>query len=116
MKQVHGIEDLRMLERVLGQPNVNLTIDRAKADRFGINVADVQDAIETAVGGKAVSQILKGEERFDLVVRYQEPYRKTIENIANIQILSPSEGLLGRITKEAISKATFKLHIEHSAP
>jgi cobalt-zinc-cadmium resistance protein CzcA len=89
MKQVHGIEDLGIF-RVLGQPNVNLTIDRAKADRFGINVADVQDAIETAVGGKAVSQILKGEERFDLVVRYQEPYRKTIENIANIQILSPS--------------------------
>ena len=89
MKKVRGIEDLGIF-RVLGQPNVNLTVDRAKADRFGINVADVQDAIETAVGGKAVSQILKGEESFDLVVRYQEPYRKTIEDIANIRILAPS--------------------------
>ncbi|MGO9138390.1 MAG: efflux RND transporter permease subunit [Syntrophales bacterium] len=89
MKNVRGIEDLAIF-RVLGQPNVNLTIDRAKAERFGINVTDVQDAIETAVGGKPVSQILKGEERFDLVVRYQETYRKTVEDIANIRILAPS--------------------------
>jgi len=89
MRNIRGIEDLGIF-RVLGQPNVNLTVDRAKADRFGINVADVQDAIETAVGGKAVSQILKGEERFDLAVRYQDPYRKTVEDIANIRILGPS--------------------------
>jgi heavy metal efflux system protein len=89
MKKVRGIEDLGIF-RVLGQPNVNLTVDRAKADRFGINVVDVQDAIETAVGGKPVSQILKGDERYDLVVRYQEPYRRTIEDIANIRILAPS--------------------------
>ena len=76
--------------RVLGQPNVNLIVDRAKADRFGINVADVQDAIQTAVGGNPVSQILMGEQRFDLVVRYQEPFRSTIDDIANIRILAPS--------------------------
>ncbi|MGO9209215.1 MAG: efflux RND transporter permease subunit [Terriglobales bacterium] len=89
MSGVRGIEDLGIF-RVLGQPNVNLTVDRVKADRYGINVADVQDAIETAVGGKAVSQILKGEQRFDLVVRYQEPYRRTVQDIANIRILAPS--------------------------
>jgi len=65
-------------------------IDRAKADRFGINVSDIQDAIETAVGGKAVSQVLKGEERYDLVVRYQPEYRSTIEEIQNIRLLAPS--------------------------
>jgi len=89
MSTVRGVQDLGIF-RVLGQPNVNLTVDRAKADRYGINVADVQDAIETAVGGKAVSQILKGEQRFDLVVRYQEPYRRSVEDIANIRILAPS--------------------------
>jgi cobalt-zinc-cadmium resistance protein CzcA len=89
MRTVPGIADLGVF-RVLGQPNVNLIIDRAKADRFGINVSDVQDAIETAVGGKAVSQILKGERRYDLVVRYQEPYRRTVEDISNIRILAPS--------------------------
>ncbi len=73
-----------------GQPNVNLIVDRAAADRFGINVSDVQDAVETAVGGKAVSQILIGEQRYDLTVRYQEPFRRTVEDIANIRILAPS--------------------------
>ena len=76
--------------RVVGQPNLNLTVNRQKADRFGINVADVQDAIETAAGGKAVSQILQGERKFDLTVRYQESFRKTPEDIADIRILAPS--------------------------
>jgi heavy metal efflux system protein len=89
MSAVRGVQDLGIF-RVLGQPNVNLIVDRAKADRYGINVADVQDAVETAVGGKAVSQILKSEQRFDLVVRYQEPYRRTVEDIANIRILAPN--------------------------
>ena len=89
MSTVRGVQDLGVF-RVLGQPNMNLIVDRAKADRYGINVADVQDAIETAVGGKAVSQILKGEQHFDLVVRYQEPYRRSIEDIANVRILAPS--------------------------
>jgi cobalt-zinc-cadmium resistance protein CzcA len=89
MRTVPGVADLGVF-RVLGQPNVNLFVDRGKADRFGINVADVQDAVETAVGGKAVSQILKGERRYDLMVRYQEPYRRTVEDISNIRILAPS--------------------------
>ena len=46
-------------------------MDRKQAARYGMNVADVQDAIETAVGGKAVSQVLQGEQRYDLVVRYR---------------------------------------------
>ncbi len=89
MNRVQGIADLGVF-RVVGQPNVNLNVDRVKADRYGINVADIQDAVETAVGGKAVSQILDGERRFDLVVRYQEPYRKSVEAISEIRILAPS--------------------------
>jgi cobalt-zinc-cadmium resistance protein CzcA len=65
-------------------------VDRARADRYGINVADIQDAVETAVGGKAVSQLLLGERRFDIVVRYKEPYRRTVDDIQNIRILAPS--------------------------
>jgi cobalt-zinc-cadmium resistance protein CzcA len=89
MRQVPGIADLGVF-RVIGQPNVNLVVDRQAADRYGINVADIQDAVETAAGGKAVTQILDGERRFDVVVRYQEPYRRTIADIANIRILAPS--------------------------
>ena len=89
MSPIPGVQDLGIF-RVIGQPNVNLIVNRAKADRYGINVSDVQDAIETAAGGKAVSQILKGEARYDLVVRYEAPYRSTIGDLANIRILAPS--------------------------
>jgi cobalt-zinc-cadmium resistance protein CzcA len=89
MKTVPGIADLGLF-RVIGQPNLEFTVDRDQAARYGLNVADVQDAIETAVGGKAVSQVLQGEQRYDLVVRYQSPYRNTKEAIENIRILAPS--------------------------
>ena len=59
MRTVPGIDDLGLF-RVTGQPNLNLTVDRDAAARFQINVADVQDAIQTAVGGNAVSQVLQG--------------------------------------------------------
>jgi cobalt-zinc-cadmium resistance protein CzcA len=89
MSRIPGVADLGTFQ-VRGQPNVNLVVDRAAADRFGINVSDVQDAVETAVGGKAVSQILIREQRYDLTVRYQAPFRKTVEDVANIRILAPS--------------------------
>jgi cobalt-zinc-cadmium resistance protein CzcA len=89
MSQIRGIQDLGIF-RVIGQPNLNYVVDRAAAARFGINVADVQDAIQTAVGGGAVSQVLQGEARYDLVVRYQKPYRDTQEAIEDIRLLAPS--------------------------
>jgi heavy metal efflux system protein len=89
MGGVKGVQDLGVF-RVIGQPNLDYTVDRPAAARFGINVADVQDAIQTAVGGGAVSQVLQGEARYDLVVRYQKPYRDTREAIEDIRLLSPS--------------------------
>jgi cobalt-zinc-cadmium resistance protein CzcA len=89
MQGVPGIEDLGLF-RVLGQPNLDLSVDRQKASRYGLNVTDVQDAVETAIGGKAVTQVLQGERRYDLVVRYQAPYRDTREAIEKIRIVAPS--------------------------
>ena len=89
MSNIPGVADLGVFQ-VRGQPNVNLVVDRAEADRFGINVSDIQDAVETAVGGKAVSQILIGEQRYDLTVRYQPQFRKTVDDIAAIRLLSPT--------------------------
>ncbi|MHB8655559.1 MAG: efflux RND transporter permease subunit [Terriglobia bacterium] len=89
MRGVKGIEDLGVL-RVLGQPNLNLTVDRQQAARYQINMADVQEAIQTAVGGNTVTQVLQGEQRYDLVVRYLPQYRDTREAIENIRLLSPS--------------------------
>jgi cobalt-zinc-cadmium resistance protein CzcA len=89
IRNIPGIEDLGVF-RVIGQPNLNFIVDRKQAARYQINVADIQDAIQTAVGGGAVSQVLQGEQRYDLVVRYQEPYRNTKEAIENIRLLAPS--------------------------
>ncbi|HTC89239.1 MAG TPA: CusA/CzcA family heavy metal efflux RND transporter [Bryobacteraceae bacterium] len=89
MRTVQGVEDLGVF-RLLGQPNLNVQVDRQQAARFQINVADVQDAIQTAVGGNALTQVLQGEQRYDLVARYQAPYRDTREAIAHIRLLSPS--------------------------
>jgi cobalt-zinc-cadmium resistance protein CzcA len=75
---------------VLGQPNLNVTVDRQQAARYQINVADVQDAIQTAVGGNALTQVLQGEARYDLVIRYLSQYRDTKEEIENIRLLSPT--------------------------
>ncbi len=89
MRHVQGIQDLGLF-RVLGQPNLNFTVDRPAAARWGINVADVQDAIQTAVGGNALTQVLQGERRYDLVMRYLPPYRDTKEAIESIRLLSPT--------------------------
>ena len=89
MRHINGIEDLGVF-RALGQPNLNITVDRLQAARHQINVADVQDAIQTAVGGSALTQVLKGEQRYDLVLRYLPQYRSTKEAIENIRLPSPT--------------------------
>src|SRR6202167_624126 len=89
MRPIQGIEDLGVF-RVRGQPNLNFTVDRDQASRYGINVSDVQDAIQTAVGGNALSQVLIGEQRYDLVLRYLPEYRDTKEAIEKVRLLAPS--------------------------
>jgi len=89
MRNIPGIADLGVL-RVLGQPNIDIQVDRLQASRHQINVADVQDAVQTAVGGNALTQVLQGEQRYDLVLRYLPQYRSTREAIENIRLLSPS--------------------------
>jgi heavy metal efflux system protein len=89
MRDVRGVEDLGVF-RVIGQPNLDFTVDRDQASRYGINVSDIQDAIQTAVGGNALSQVLIGEQRYDLVLRYLPPYRDTKEAIEKIRLLASS--------------------------
>jgi heavy metal efflux system protein len=89
LRKINGIEDLGVF-RVLGQPNLNVTVDRDAAARYQINVADVQDAVQTAVGGNALTQVLKDEARYDLTLRYLPQYRNTKEAIENIRLLAPS--------------------------
>jgi cobalt-zinc-cadmium resistance protein CzcA len=100
MRRVNGIEDLGVF-RVLGQPNLQISVDRVQAARHQINVADIQDAVQTAVGGTAFTQVLQGEARYDLVMRYLPQYRDTKEAIRNIRLLAPSgeRVSLGQLSK-----------------
>jgi cobalt-zinc-cadmium resistance protein CzcA len=113
MSGVKGIEDLAVF-RLLGQPNLNLAVDRAATGRYQINVADVQDAIQTAVGGNAVTQVLQGEARYDLVLRYLPQYRTTKETIENIRLLSPSgeRVSLAQLTKSGVQEGASEIYRE----
>jgi len=113
MGNINGITDLG-LQRDTGQPNIDLTVDRLAAARFGINVADIQDAIQTAVGGNSVSQVLQGEAVYNVVVRYQKQYRDTKEAIQNIRLLSPSgeRVSLAQLTKAQVRDDAYDIYRE----
>jgi cobalt-zinc-cadmium resistance protein CzcA len=113
MGKIDGVKDLG-IQRDTGQPNIDLTVDRQAAARFGINVADIQDAIQTAVGGNPVSQVLQGEAVYNVVVRYQKPYRDTKEAIQNIRLLSPSgeRVSLAQVTKAQVRDDAYDIYRE----
>jgi cobalt-zinc-cadmium resistance protein CzcA len=113
MSGIPGMHDVKLL-RDFGQPNLNLTIDRRLAARFGINVTDIQDAIQTAVGGNAVSQVLIGEQRYDVAVRYQEPYRNTARAITSVRLLSPSgeRVSLAQLTHVEVKDGAYDIYRE----
>jgi cobalt-zinc-cadmium resistance protein CzcA len=89
MSTVRGVADLGIF-RIVGQPNLTLKVNRKASARYGISVADVQDALQTAVGANTVTQVQQGEARFDVTLRYQQQYRDTREAIENVRLLSPS--------------------------
>jgi cobalt-zinc-cadmium resistance protein CzcA len=89
MATVRGVGDLGIF-RIVGQPNLNLQVDRKAAKRWGINISDIQDAVQTAVGANALTQVQQGEARFDVTLRYQQQYRDTREAIENIRLLAPT--------------------------
>jgi cobalt-zinc-cadmium resistance protein CzcA len=87
MSGVRGVADLGLF-RVIGQPNLNYTVNREAAARYGINVADVQDAIQTAIGAAPITQVLRGEARYDLTMRYLLQYRDTEDALNQVRLLS----------------------------
>ena len=89
MATVKGVADLGIF-RIVGQPNLNFAVDREAAARWGINVSDIQDAIQTAVGANAITQVQQGEARYDVTLRYEKEYRDTREAIENVRLLAPS--------------------------
>jgi cobalt-zinc-cadmium resistance protein CzcA len=85
MSQIKGIADLGIFP-VLGQPNLNIKVDRAKAARYGLNTGDVNTVIQAAMGGTSATSVLEGDRQFSLVVRYAPQYRDSIDKIRNIKV------------------------------
>jgi cobalt-zinc-cadmium resistance protein CzcA len=100
MATVKGVADLGIF-RIVGQPNLNFAVDRDAAARWGINVADIQDAIQTAIGANAITQVQQGEAHYDVTLRYQKQQRDTREAIENVRLLAPSgeRVSLGQLTR-----------------
>jgi heavy metal efflux system protein len=113
MSTVRGVADLGIF-RIVGQPNLNLQVDRKAAARWGISVSDVRDALQTAAGSNAVTQVQQGEARFDVTLRYQQQYRDTREAIENVRLLSPSgeRVSLAQLTKASVDDGAEQINRE----
>jgi cobalt-zinc-cadmium resistance protein CzcA len=88
MATIPGVKDLGVF-RSMGQPNVKIVPDRKACARYGLNTGDVEAVIQAAVGGQAITQVYEGEKRFDLTVRWLEPYRSSIASIREITVATP---------------------------
>jgi cobalt-zinc-cadmium resistance protein CzcA len=93
MNSVRGVKDVRV-EQLFGQSYLTIDIDRGKIARHGINVAHIREIITTAIGQEAATEVYEGQRRFDLIVRYPEQYRNSVETISNILLVSASGALI----------------------
>ncbi len=91
VSEVRGAADVQV-DQVSGAPQLLIRVDRQAISRYGINVADVQEVIRTAVGGATAGVVFEGIRRFDILVRYALEYRQTPEDIAQILVQGP-EGI-----------------------
>jgi cobalt-zinc-cadmium resistance protein CzcA len=89
LERVRGIRDVTLVQE-LGQPSLTIKINRARIARYGLNVADINALIQTAIGGDAATQVVQQEKQFDLIVRLQQQYRDNPEEIGNILVATPA--------------------------
>ncbi|MEO6954840.1 MAG: efflux RND transporter permease subunit [Polyangia bacterium] len=112
MSRIPGIKDLGIF-RSLGQPNIRITPDRTMCARYGLNTGDVEAVVEAAVGGKAITQVFEGEKKFDLVVRFGERYRTSMQSIREITVNTPDNaqiplGQIAQIVQEDGPSVIFR--------
>lgn len=115
MSAVQGVADLRV-EQVGGQPYLTVEINRALIARYGINVADIQEIIETAVGGKAATEVFEGERRFAAFIRFPENSRKDVESIGGILVSTPngSRVPLAQLAKLSLAEGPVQISRENA--
>jgi cobalt-zinc-cadmium resistance protein CzcA len=100
LKQVRGVADLGMF-RSLGQPSIKIQPNRDVCARYGLNTGDVEAVVQAAIGGQVVTQVFDGEKKFDLTVRWLEPYRASVAAIRAITVATPDGAQLplGQLAK-----------------
>ncbi|UTW59467.1 efflux RND transporter permease subunit [Kordiimonas sp. SCSIO 12603] len=104
MKDVPGTASV-YAERVTGGRYINTDIDRVKAARYGLNIADVQDVIRTAIGGMSVTESVEGLERYPVNLRYPRDYRDSLDRLRSLPIVTPMGGHipLGQVADITVS-------------
>ena len=114
MATVPGVTDLAVFKET-GQPNLLVSIDRGAAGRYGLMAADINTAVQAAIGGVAATQILQGDRRFDFVVRYQPQYRQDPEAMRNILLATPDGNRvpLGQVAKIGFREGAFMIYREN---
>jgi heavy metal efflux system protein len=120
MASVRGVKDLGMFHS-LGQPDVRITPDRLQCGRYGLNVGDVEQVVQAAIGGQAVTQVYEGEKHFDLTVRWVERYRKDLQAIRNLLVATPDGaqvplGQLAQIVEEEGPSVIYREDNRRYAP
>jgi len=114
MARVHGVADLGVFQET-GQPQLLISIDRAASARYGLMAADLNAAVQAAIGGFAATQILEGDRRFDFVVRYQPEFRRTPEAIRNILLPTPDGNRipLAQVADVSLREGAFMIYREN---
>jgi len=105
VRKIPGAVDL-YAERTTGSPYLEMTVDRAAADRYGLNVADVEDVIETAIGGKNLTTTIEGRQRFPVRVRYARDFRENPQQLGEVLVTS-SNGAQVPLDKVVTLKTTM---------
>ncbi|HEY2467793.1 MAG TPA: CusA/CzcA family heavy metal efflux RND transporter [Terracidiphilus sp.] len=113
MNAVPGITDVGVFN-VSGQPSLMVSIDRAKAARYGLQPQDIDNVVQAAVGGAPVTQIIEGERRFDFTVRYAPQFRSTPEEVSRILLPTPdgNQVQLGMVADVSIRNGAFMIYHE----
>jgi cobalt-zinc-cadmium resistance protein CzcA len=113
MNKVPGITDVGVFD-VTGQPSLMISIDRAKAARYGLQAQDINNVVQAAVGGAPVTQIIDGDRRFDFSVRYASQFRDTPDSISKILVSTPdgNQVPLGAVANVALRNGAFMIYHE----
>jgi heavy metal efflux system protein len=114
MARTPGVEDIGVF-KVNGQPNLVISIDRSRASRYGIMPGDVNAVVQTAVGGSPVTQVLEGDRRFDLTVRFKPEFRQTPEAIRGLLLSTPDGNRvpLGQVADVSFREGAFMIYREN---